>query len=1067
MFKSTFNFRPAIYAASTAIALVAPAAAQTAATGAIDGSVIGDAPMIVPSAPLVPNQPPPNGILDLGITGIGQMVIDAGGGSVGLCTGSLINPRTVIFAAHCANTRPASAYGGNEGGTGMGFFFEDNTLAGIRRWLGLDGGIRYASDPSRNYFNVNQLWYDPRSLALGPTLNFLQGDVAIATLDARADSIPTWALLFSPVEGEVHVTMVGYGNTGSGLAGANQSGGFRRRAVENMLSALASLDERNDVLFGPAAPFLVQSLYQTDFDNPLRTPGTVTNFDFDLFRGAALPREGTTAPGDSGGPLIVDQAYDRQVVAGVLSGGSRFFGAQPFSSYGTSSFYQPLFLFWDVIVENNPYVYANTTGGDGEWTDPGHWVQAMDPNYTVLRNGELVNGLPGARGLGVSGDTPTFGNVCFVEDCVDLAPLSVDLPAGTGGDLVIPGGPGSGGFVPNNIEPNRLTGTKARYYDVTLNNAGRTGLSADVTIDAMTLDHADAKLDVRSDGSLSVVGDYNQFGGWTNVDGSIAAREMLFLTGLLSGNGTLNTPWATVGAVIVAPGGADDIGTLSVNGNMILSSGAALFVDANRFGADKLAVSGLLDINGTALVMNKAKGAAPRHGDAFTIATAGDINGAFGDIYAFQGVLRPELSYSDTAVVAKLRAGSLANQIGQSGPIERAFAEALDTLREDSYFSLYNLFGNVDLMDPQQLSSTLRGLAPTRAADTFNVQDLQSRKMIGTVSDRLSMLGRDGGTEGFEVIGSPQHVAMLGANEGSTSLSAAQMALTHGLVVSNASLPDGVSGFISGGVTGSRSMLANTAEFGGQQMVHMSMGLEFEVADRVVIGSSVGQAYSISGLAEDDRAENSTTQVAVYGAWRLDGGAYLAGLTAAETSRADINRTTSSGNTLFDLTGASNSERYSVMAETGVNLPVGDSFEVTPNASIGWSSNRIGGFRERGGELALLIDDIDVEQFEARLGFQFAGDSELASGWSVRPQFQAEAVQLLSGASDDLTVRFASARDVGIALPLLNGDRSWGEVKGGLHLTNGVWSIGAELESTVGRGDFEDNRAVGQISLRF
>ena len=39
------------------------------------------------------------------ITGIGQIFTDAGGGSIGLCTGTLINARTVIFAAHCVNSR--------------------------------------------------------------------------------------------------------------------------------------------------------------------------------------------------------------------------------------------------------------------------------------------------------------------------------------------------------------------------------------------------------------------------------------------------------------------------------------------------------------------------------------------------------------------------------------------------------------------------------------------------------------------------------------------------------------------------------------------------------------------------------------------------------------------------------------------------------------------------------------------------------------------------------------------------------------------------------------------------
>ena len=54
------------------------------------------------------------------INGVGQMVADIGGGFIGLCTGSLINPRTVIFAAHCVNDEPATDYGAAPADTSVG-----------------------------------------------------------------------------------------------------------------------------------------------------------------------------------------------------------------------------------------------------------------------------------------------------------------------------------------------------------------------------------------------------------------------------------------------------------------------------------------------------------------------------------------------------------------------------------------------------------------------------------------------------------------------------------------------------------------------------------------------------------------------------------------------------------------------------------------------------------------------------------------------------------------------------------------------------------------------------------
>ena len=67
---------------------------------------------------------------------------------------------------------------------------------------------------------------------------------------------------------------------------------------------------------------------------------------------------------------------------------------------------------------------------------------------------------------------------------------------------------------------------------MTLRNAGTTHLTgATVTIDRLTLDGSQAKLDVRPTGTLNVWGDYTQWTGWTNVDGILKAGELLVATG--------------------------------------------------------------------------------------------------------------------------------------------------------------------------------------------------------------------------------------------------------------------------------------------------------------------------------------------------------------------------------------------------------------------------------------------------------------------------------------------------------------------------------------------------------
>jgi outer membrane autotransporter protein len=170
---------------------------------------------------------------------------------------------------------------------------------------------------------------------------------------------------------------------------------------------------------------------------------------------------------------------------------------------------------------------------------------------------------------------------------------------------------------------------------------------------------------------------------------------------------------------------------------------------------------------------------------------------------------------------------------------------------------------------------------------------------------------------------------------------------------------------------------------------------------------------------------------------------------------------------MLNLMGATSTQRLTLMAETGVAVGVVDGLELTPKAQLAWSQNRYGGLDERGGDAALALDTLQLERVEARLGMAASGSMKVGRGWSLRPAVQVQAVQLLAGADSGMTVRFAAARDVGIALPLMSGDASWAEVKSGLSLTNGRLSLGAGVESSIGRADLRDSRAIAELGFRF
>ena len=583
------------------------------------------------------------------ITGIAQMIIATpnanGGVGLGLCTGSLINPRTVLFAAHCVNTRAATAYGSGSGGVAIGFGFNNSNnttqpgqpagTSPLINWIfGSANRPAFTTSLTDNFYTVNGVAYNP--LSLEPAANgFLYGDVAIASLDTPARNIPTWSLLFSPLPapGQInantgtgyHVALAGYGGNGTGVSGTLPID-YRRRLAENWLGGLASLADFGSAVFGPGSNAnLPQNLYWIDFDDPARGTANASPFDFNSFRDNALPNEGTTAGGDSGGPLILDRTFARQLVIGVLSGGfNRFFTAQPQNGYGSNSFYQPLYLYWDWIAANNPYRYVGAAAGNGNWEDPTRWVSLQDPNYFILGpDGQPINGVPTLTGEQSTGTAGKFGQICVQGGvtgaignnvCRDVrtgglvntpngigtaGEQPLDAPSNglgsaviggpgaanqPGSDVLDPGQaelapaapalpipaptianglPGATNFVPNNTAGNRLQGVLPRYFDVTLSNAGTTTLNSAVTIDRLRINGVQAGLTIAQGARLDVLNDVTLQIGTLGVNGTLrSVNDFFFAAGGINGTGTIIAPFTTSVAGVLSPGATGNAGSI-------------------------------------------------------------------------------------------------------------------------------------------------------------------------------------------------------------------------------------------------------------------------------------------------------------------------------------------------------------------------------------------------------------------------------------------------------------------------------------------------------------------------
>lgn len=560
------------------------------------------------------------------------------------CTGTLIAPDVVISARHC---------GGGAGST-----------------------LRFGDSTTSTYTATASSVVDP---AGGGSL-LDGGDVAIWTLTQDVPSnIATPMKLIdegSSLEGEVAVTL-GYGYNGLGSSGHGFSSDGWRWGGENIIDA-----------YGSPSGSSGSNIFSTDFDDGTNGNNTISGSD-----PTPLQYEATTAPGDSGGPLLV-QAGGEWVIAGVLSGGTT-----STSVYGDIS--------W--------------------WTGVGPFIDQIE-----AAGGIFVGSGRGSVSLGSTNYQVDDTIDIEVRDANAIAPLQVTLTSDSGDSEII-----------------TLTADSATEFSGMINTASGSVSANDGTLqvtlgDEVTVTYVDPDNgDGGSTTHTDVANISNQiFFASANVPINITDNNRIFSDVVITDNGTVND--VDVQLNVTHTYAADlEVFLTGPNGTRI-----ELFRDVG--GSGNNFTNTVLDDEASTPI---GSGSAPFTGSFRPVGNLGvyddiEMNGTwtleiFDDAGADQGVLNGwgvliDVVPSETEVTlpasgAAITAGNFAN--GTVGSLE--FSDNVDFSIRRSPISVsavtqFELQANSPILNPNSLEFTLEGsvFARTDVNQTVEFWDYNSSSWV-------------------------------------------------------------------------------------------------------------------------------------------------------------------------------------------------------------------------------------------------------------------------------------------------------------------------------------------------
>ncbi len=574
---------------------------------------------------------------------------------------------------------------------------------------------------------------------------------------------------------------------------------------------------------------------------------------------------------------------------------------------------------------------------------------------------------------------------------------------------------------------------------------------------------------------------YVQRAGQLRVDGRLEAPVVNFRAGTVSGNGTVASRDLAIGDAIVLPGGDGRAGTLTLLGSVVASGQAAFAFDIGRSAHDRLAIAANGSVPGTALLDGSVYllpvGNGPRANIDYRLITASDgVSGTFSTVIGRIGVLTPRLIYGSNDVILRYEAGSLAAHLGSTAASpDRAFALALDRLRDGSSASLADLYAGIDLLDPSGLAASLSALQPAAMWDGLAMSSQQNQMITSRVSDRMRLHGTArlvGGS--LSRFGSAGGVLAAMAGQSGAGLSGAgssapQFGLASGILsapgIANA-LPATVTGFVSMGVDPvARGSGARASSALAQAVSHIAVGIETQPDERMMIGGAFSHSAGL-GRAGADQSRLQASQTVVYASRTFGHGLYAGGQLSIAQNRVVTRRAVAISDRIDGLAGMADVLAYGMQLDAGWQSGFAPGFTITPSAGFRYAASSIGMLRERGGIGALRIEGIDDSRIEGRIGARLEGNVSLGNGWTFAADIEVDHVTRIAGQGQALTVRIDAADALRFDLPLGSDLAAWTTARGGVQLHYDRLAIKAGFAFDRTSMGYADTQAVLEIAVR-